>query len=94
MIDIENALQLEFYKQKETFKGDITLDNNKGTYEPSTKNGTSAPEKKEPLEEVINRINELFNGKVKDADRLIRDKSKYAAIMTALAEALYKEFNN
>ena len=148
MIDIENALQLEFYKLKETFKGDITLDNNKGTYEPSTKNGTSVPEKKEPLEEVINRINELFNGKFEDADKvlltafhdklmndkklkklaqtsnqqvfaesvfpksfdavaqdsyieqkeayasLFQDRSKYAAIMTALAETLYKEFNN
>lgn len=147
MIDIENALKLEFYKLNETFKGSIAMENASGVYDPSSAKGKAVPEQKEPLEDVINRINELFNGKFDDADRvllyafhdklmndkklrkvaktsnpqvfaesvfpksfdavaqdsyveqteayaaLFQDKSKYNAIMTALAEVLYKEFN-
>lgn len=147
MMDIENALKLEFYKLNETYKGSIVLDNASGEYEPASAKSTAVPEKTEPLEEVINRINDLFNGKFEDADRvllyafhdklkndkklkkvakssspqvftesffpksfdavaqdsyteqteayisLFQNKSKYNAVMTALAEAIYKEFN-
>ena len=148
MMNIENALKLEFYKLSETYKGSIEMENADGEYEPSKAGGKAEPEKKEPLEDVINRINELFSGQFEDADRvllyafhdklkndkklrkiaktsnpqvfaesifpksfdavaqdsyveqteafsaLFQNKSKYNAIMSALAEALYKEFNN
>lgn len=147
MIDIESALKLEFYKLEQTFKGGITLDNATGVYEPSKAKGKAVPEQKEPLEEVIDKINQLFTGSFSDADKvllytlhdklkndkklgkiakssdpqvfvesifpksfdtvaqdsyveqteaftsLFQNKSKYNAVMAALAEMLYKEFN-
>lgn len=147
MIDLEGALRLEFYKLEQTFKGDIVLTDTAGVYEPAGGKGKATPEPKEPLEEVINKINELFAGNFTDADRvliyalhdklkddkklkkiartsdaqvfsesifpktfdevaqdsyveqteaftsLFQNKSKYKAIMSALAGMLYKEFN-
>ena len=109
--------------------------------------GKAVPEQKEPLEEVIQKINELFSGNFTDADRVVlyslherlvgdeklrkiaqtsdqqiftesifpktfdevaqdsyveqkeaytslfQNKSKYKAMMYALARKLYKEFN-
>ena len=147
MIDLEGALKLEFYKLEQTFKGEIALDNQSGVYDPASSKGKAVPEQKEPLEEIIEKINELFNGNFNDADRVIifsmhekmkndkklkkgaktsnqkifiesifpktfdevaqdnyveqteayaslfQNKKKYNAIMVALAEMLYREFN-
>ena len=147
MIDIESALKLEFYKLEQTFKGGIALDNATGVYEPSKAKGKAVPEQKEPLEEVIDKISQLFTGSFSDADKvllytlhdklkndkklgkiakssdpqvfvesifpksfdtvaqdsyveqteaftsLFENKSKYNAVMAALAEMLYREFN-
>ena len=147
MIDLEGALRLEFYKLEQTFKGDISLMDQSGVYEPASGKGKAVPEQKEPLEEVIQKINELFAGDFTDADRvmlyalhdrlkddaklrkvartsdpqvfaesifpktfdevaqdsyveqteaftsLFQNKSKYKAIMSALASMLYREFN-
>ena len=147
MIDLDGALKLEFYKLEQTFKGDITLIDQSGVYEPAGGKGKAVPEPKEPLEEVIQKINDLFAGNFSDADRvliyalhdrlkddkklqkvaqtsdpqvfaesifpktfdevaqdsyveqteaftsLFQNKSKYNAIMSALAGMLYREFN-
>ena len=147
MLDLEGALKLEYYKLEQTFKGDITLREEVGVYEPASGKGKAVPEVKEPLEEVIEKINQLFNGNFTDGDRvllyalhdrlkgdkklakiakssdpqvfsesifpktfdevaqdsyveqteaftsLFENKSKYKAVMSALAEILYKEFN-
>ena len=147
MIDLEGALKLEFYKLEQTFKGEIGLMDQTGVYEPASGKGKAVPEQKEPLEEVIQKINELFAGNFTDADRvliyalhdrlkddaklrkvaqtsdpqvfaesifpktfdevaqdsyveqteaftsLFQNKSKYKAIMSALASMLYREFN-
>ena len=147
MIDLDGALKLEFYKLEQTFKGDITLIDQSGVYEPADSKGKAVSEAKEPLEEVIQKINELFAGNFSDADRvliyalhdrlkddkklqkvaqtsdpqvfaesifpktfdevaqdsyveqteaftsLFQNKSKYNAIMSALAGMLYREFN-
>ena len=147
MLDLEGALRLEYYKLEQTFKGDITLREEVGVYEPASGKGKAVPEAKEPLEEVIEKINQLFNGNFTDGDRvllyalhdrlkgdkklakiakssdpqvfsesifpktfdevaqdsyveqteaytsLFENKSKYKAVMTALADILYKEFN-
>ena len=148
MIDLEGALKLEFYKLEQTFKGGIGLIDQSGVYDVAKGKGKAVPEQKEPLEEVIKKINELFAGNFDDADRVIlyamhdrlkndkrlekiarssdpqifaesifpktfdevaqdsyveqteayaslfQNKSKYNAIMVALANMLYKEFNN
>lgn len=147
MIDLDGMLKLEFYKLEETFKGNIQLIDASGEYDPASAKGKGVPEKKEPLEEVIDKINEMFNGNFTDADRVVltvlhdklkadkkllkiaktsdpqifaesifpktfddvaqesyieqteafssmfQNKSKYKAMMAALAEILYKEFN-
>ena len=147
MIDLEGALKLEVYKLEQTFKGEIGLMDQTGVYEPASGKGKAVPEQKEPLEEVIQKINELFAGNFTDADRvliyalhdrlkddaklrkvaqtsdpqvfaesifpktfdevaqdsyveqteaftsLFQNKSKYKAIMSALASMLYREFN-
>ncbi len=148
MFDLEGALKLEFYKLENTFKGAITLRDESIAYEPASGKGKAVPEQKEPLEEVIEKINALFTGDFADADRvmtyamytqlkgnkrleknarssdakiftesifpkvfdevaqdsyveqteayasLFRNKSKYNAIMSALASILYREFNS
>ena len=147
MFDLEGALRLEFYKLEDTFKGAIALQDESVAYEPASGKGKAVPEQKEPLEEVIQKINELFAGDFTDADRvmlyalhdrlkddaklrkvartsdpqvfaesifpktfdevaqdsyveqteaftsLFQNKSKYKAIMSALASMLYREFN-
>jgi type I restriction enzyme R subunit len=146
-VDLEGVLKLEFYKLEQTFKGEIGLINQPGTYEPASSKGKATPEPKEPLEEVIQKINDLYNGNFTDADRvmlyalhdrlkddkklrkiaksadpqvftesifpktfdtvaqdsyveqteaftsLFENKSKYNAVMAALAGMLYREFN-
>ena len=148
MFDLEGALKLEFYKLENTFKGAIALRDESIAYEPASGKGKAVPEQKEPLEEVIEKINALFTGDFADADRvmtyamytqlkgnkrleknarssdakiftesifpkvfdevaqdsyveqteayasLFRNKSKYNAIMSALASILYREFNS
>ena len=71
MLDIEGALKLEFYKLQQTFKGDITLIDQSGEYIPANGKGAATPEQKEPLEEVIQKINELFGGEFNERDRVI-----------------------
>lgn len=147
MIDLEGKLRLEYYKLEDTFKGQIALQNLTGEYEPAGSKGKAVPEPKTPLEEVIQKINELFGGQFTDADKvllnalhdklvndkklkkiaktsdpqvfaesifpktfdtvaqdsyveqaeayatLFQNKNKYQAVMAALAEMIYKEFN-
>lgn len=147
MIDLEGALKLEFYKLEETFKGGIALNDGTGIYEPGKAKGAGSPEQKEPLDEIIDKINEVFGGDFTDADRvllsalheklkantrlassaktsnpqmfaesvfpktfeevaydsyakqteaytsLFENQSKYKAVMSALADMLYREFN-
>ena len=71
MFDLEGALKLEFYKLEQTFKGEIGLENKAGTYEPPKGKGISTPESKEPLDEVIEKINQLFDGNFTEGDRVI-----------------------
>ena len=72
MIDIEDLLSLEYYKLRETFKGSINLKpDEKGMYEPATETGASAKNKKSPLDEIIEKINERFKGDFTDGDRVI-----------------------
>ena len=72
MIDLEGKLKLEYYKLKETFKGKIELDPNQGgEYEPVTGRGAGAPEPKEPLDEIIDKINEKYKGIFTEGDKVL-----------------------
>ncbi len=43
----------------------------KGEYEPKTKKGAAGKDEKEPLDEIIAKINERFKGEFTDADRVL-----------------------
>jgi type I restriction enzyme R subunit len=71
LVDLEGALKLEFYKLEQTFRGDIDLVDQSGVYDPASSKGKATPEPKEPLNEVIQKINDLYNGNFTDADRVM-----------------------
>ena len=82
MIDLEGKLKLEYYKLQKTFEGTIELGEEKGHYEPAKDAGAMSPEGKEPLEEVIKRINERYKGRFTDGDKVL---------ITALRDKLMKD---
>jgi len=69
--DLEGKLKLEYYKLKKTFDGAIPLEEAKGVYEPHTKKGAMGMDPKEPLDEIIAKINEKFKGDFTPADRVL-----------------------
>ena len=73
MLDLEGKLQLEYYKLEKTFEGNIGLEDGSGIYKPATSKSVTKPEEKKPLDEVIEKINELYNGAFTDADRVVVD---------------------
>ncbi len=72
MIDIEQLLNLEYYKLKETFKGQINLQSNvKGEYEPAIETAAGAKNPKSPLDEIIAKINEKYKANFNDGDKVV-----------------------
>ena len=78
MIDLEGKLKLEYYKLQKTFEGSVRLEEEPGIYEPAGAKGAVKPEEKEPLDEIIEKINEKYKGAFTDGDRVmltaLRDK--------------------
>lgn len=71
MEDIEKMLSLEMYKLEKTFDGDISLGDESGVYAPAEPKGASKPEDKDPLDEIIARINEKYKGNFTEADKVM-----------------------
>ena len=71
MENIEKRLSLEMYKLEKTFDGDIGLGEELGVYTPAEPKGAAKPEEKDPLDEIIERINERYKGNFTDADRVM-----------------------
>ena len=71
MADIEKMLRLEMYKLEKTFDGDISLGDESGVYTPAEPKSSAGPESKDPLDEIIKRINELYKGNFTDADKVM-----------------------
>ena len=147
--DLENRVKLEYYRLEKTFEGAIELEDKAVPLEPErTKKAVNMNTKKDPLETVIEAINEVYKGSFTEADRvligtlreklladkklrkaaksdgqqifeknvfpkvfndtaqasyiestetytkLFEDGAKYRAIMTALAQELYREMRN
>ncbi|MBO5737731.1 type I restriction endonuclease subunit R [bacterium] len=82
MIDIESKLKLEYYKLQKTFEGAITLEERKGSYTGGDSIGGKGENKKTPLDEIIEKINEKYKGSFSDADRVL---------ITALQDKLMKD---
>ncbi|MCD8129737.1 MAG: DEAD/DEAH box helicase family protein [Lachnospiraceae bacterium] len=71
-IDLEGKLKLEFYKLQKTFDGAIPLQADiKGVYEPAKLKGAMGLEKDEPLDEIIQKINERYKGNFTERDRVL-----------------------
>ena len=90
MIDLEGKLQLEYYKLEKTFEGEIGLDAESGMYKPATSKSVTKPEEKKPLDEVIEKINELYNGTFTDADRVVVDIMRSRLMADAKLTAMAK----
>lgn len=73
MIDLEGKLQLEYYKLQKTFEGAIELNEETGVYSPASAKGAIKPEEKQPLDEIIEKINEQYKGQFTDADRVMTE---------------------
>lgn len=71
MDNIAKLLTLEMYKLEKTFDGDISLSHESGIYTPAEPKGAGKPEDKDPLDEIIARINEKYKGEFTDADRVM-----------------------
>ena len=78
MIDLEGKLRLEYYTLQKTFEGGIKLKEEIWVYQPAGATGTALPEEKQPLDEIIEKINELYKGAFTDGDKVmltaLRDK--------------------
>lgn len=71
-IDLDGKLKLEFYKLQKTFDGAIALQpDTKGVYEPAKLKGAMGLEQDEPLDEIIQKINERYKGNFTDGDRVL-----------------------
>ena len=71
--DLGNKVRLEYYKLQHTFTGSIALDKNTGgQYEPAkVKSSGKMEEKKETLDEVLEKINEALGGDFTEGDKVI-----------------------
>ena len=74
-VDLEGKLKLEFYKLEETFKGSISL--NPTAEDKTLENVKSldtagkAIDEDDLLENIINKVNEKYQGKFTDGDKVI-----------------------
>lgn len=65
-------MKLEYYRLEKTFEGAITLEEKPTALEPAkTKKGVNMNMKRDPLEEVIEKINETYKGDFTEADRVL-----------------------
>ncbi len=72
MVDIEKMLKLEYYKLNKTFEGAIELQKEgKGVYEPASQKSGAGQDEKKPLDEIIDKINQRYSGKLNESDRVI-----------------------
>jgi len=71
MDNIAQLLSLEMYKLEKTFDGDISLGDESGIYTAAEPKGAGKPEQKDPLDEIIERINEKYKGEFTEADRVM-----------------------
>lgn len=81
MVDLEGKLKLEYYKLQKSFEGTITLQEEKGVYEAAKQKGAAGHDPKEPLDEIIEKINEKYKGAFTEGDRVLLN-ALHAKLMT------------
>lgn len=74
-VNLEDKLRLEFYKLEQTFKGDISLNPKNAeailVNPKSIDNGVKPEDNESPLEEIIAKINDKYQGIFTESDRVI-----------------------
>jgi type I restriction enzyme R subunit len=72
LIDIDDKVKLEYAKLTETFSGAITLNEKPPIFVPNPEIKPRVPDKKkDTLQSIIDKVNERFDGKFTDSDRVI-----------------------
>lgn len=70
--DLGNRVKLEYYRLEKTFEGAIELEEENVPLENNrTKKPVSHTERKSPLEEIIERLNQEYHGNFTDGDRVL-----------------------
>lgn len=70
--DLENRVKLEYYRLEKTFEGAIALEEKEVPLKPAkTKKAVHMNEKRDPLDAVIDAINEAYKGTFSEADRVL-----------------------
>lgn len=71
---IDDKVQMDYYKLNETYRGAIELADEKGELEQNDKRAQSKLNKrKDPLSELVAKINEEYAGDFTDDDRVVVD---------------------
>ena len=71
MIDLEGKLQLEYYKLQKTYEGSIELEQERGEFEAAGGKSAAGKDEKEPLDEIIAKINEKHKGEWTNGDKVV-----------------------
>ena len=98
-MNLDGKLKLEYYKLQKTFEGTIKLVEEKGEYDPPGNTGGKGGNKKEPLEEIIQKINERFKGNFTQGDIVVlttlhnklKDNPKLAKDARTSEHQIFKE---
>lgn len=70
-VDLEGKLKLEYYKLQKTYEGSIQLENADGVYVPADQKGAAGQQKKSPLDEILEKINDKYKGNFTDSDKVM-----------------------
>ena len=97
-VNLDDKIKLEFTNLKETFSGSIELkkspDNKDNILKPQgDKNSSPTAEKVDLLENIINKINIMFEGKFEEGDRVIVE-TIYNKIIASENKQLKKQAKN
>lgn len=71
-VDLEGKIAMEYYKLKETARGEIQLKQENGILTPGAETGAGgATGSRDTLDELLERINEKMKGDFTEADRIV-----------------------
>ena len=76
-----------------TFEGAIELDAATGVYQPASAKGAVKPEEKQPLDEIIEKINDQYKGQFTDADKVLVDALRTRLLVEKKLQAMAKSPN-
>ena len=89
--DIEDKIKLEYTSLKETFSGAIVLEKKDTDLVPSTGKSKAKVPKKDTLQNIIDKVNERFDGEFSEGDRVIIE-SIYQMFMSDKEVKKFKKY--